>query len=257
MRVRKFQVVTALVVLAAGEFLAAQQTKAPASKAPSTGAKTAKPRASFDPALLNPAALKNTAPQTFQVRFTTTQGDFVIKVTRAWAPLGADRFYNLCKHHFYNGASLFRVLPGFVVQFGIHARPEVSKVWGQAAIKDDPVKQSNKRGYVTYAMGGPNTRTTQVFVNLADKNVQLDAMGFSPFGEVVEGMDVVEKFYSTYGERASNHQDLIESQGKAYLDANFPKLDSIKSTTLILPEGSAAGKAPGKIPGKAAAKKSS
>jgi peptidyl-prolyl cis-trans isomerase A (cyclophilin A) len=255
--VRKFQVVMALVVLAAGEFLASQQTKAPASKAPSTGAKTAKPRASFDPALLNPAALKTTAPETFQVRFTTTQGDFVIKVTRAWAPLGADRFYNLCKHHFYNDASLFRVLPGFVVQFGIHARPEVSKVWSQATIKDDPVKQSNKRGYVTYATGGPNTRTTQVFINLADRNTFLDAKGFSPFGEVVDGMDVVEKFYSGYEGAASDHQDLIEAQGKAYLDANFPKLDSIKTTALILPEGSAAGKAPGKTPGKAAAKKSS
>ena len=260
MMVRKFQVVTVLVVLAAGEFLAAQQTKAPASKAPSTGAKAAKPRASFDPALLNPAALKTTAPETFQVRFTTTQGDFVIKVTRAWAPLGADRFYNLCKHHFYNGASLFRVLPGFVVQFGIHARPEVSKVWSQATIKDDPVKQSNKRGYVTYAMGGPNTRTTQVFVNLADKNVQLDAMGFSPFGEVVEGMDVVEKFYRDYGDGPPRgrgpDQGLMEAQGKAYLDKSFPKLDSIKSTTLILPEGSAPGKAPAKAPSKAPAKKS-
>jgi len=256
MMVRKFQVVTALVLLAAGESLAAQQTKPPASKAPSGSTATAKQKASFDHALLTPAALKATAPETFQVRFTTTQGDFVIKVTRAWAPLGADRFYNLCKHHFYNGTSLFRVLPGFVVQFGIHARPEVSKVWSQAAIKDDPVKQSNKRGYVTYAMGGPNTRTTQVFINLADKNVQLDAMGFSPFGEVVEGMDVVEKFYSTYGERASNHQDLIEAQGKAYLDANFPKLDSIKTTALILPEGGAPGKAPAKAPSKAPAKKS-
>lgn len=256
MIMRKLQVIPTLLVLIAGASLAARQTKAPASKASGTGAGTTKRPASFDPALLNPAALKATAPENYQVRFITDQGDFVIKVTRAWAPLGADRFYNLCKHHFYDDASLFRVLPGFVVQFGIHARPEVSKVWSKATIKDEPVKQSNKRGFVTYAMGGRNTRTTQVFINL-DRNTQLDAMGFSPFGEVVQGMDVVEKFYSTYGERASHHQDLIEAQGKAYLDKNFPKLDSIKATELILPEGSAPSKAPAKAPSKAPARKSS
>lgn len=238
----KFQVIPVLVALLAVASFAAQQPGAPASKVPSTG--VTKTRGGYDPALLNPAALKATAPETYQVRFTTTQGDFVIKVTRAWAPLGADRFYNLCRHHFYDGASLFRVLPGFVVQFGIHAHPEVSKVWSRAAIRDEPVKQSNKRGYVTYAMGGPNTRTTQVFINLADKNARLDSMGFSPFGELVEGMDVVEKLYSNYGEAASSHQDSIEAQGKTYLDTNFPKLDSIKSTTLILPEGAAPKKTP-------------
>lgn len=255
MVIGKLQVMALAGALLAAASLAAQQPKAPAAKAPSTG--VTKTRAGYDPALLNPAALKATAPETYQVRFTTTQGDFVIKVTRAWAPLGADRFYNLCRHHFYDGASLFRVLPGFVVQFGIHAHPEVSKVWSRAAIRDEPVKQSNKRGFVTYAMGGVNTRTTQVFINLADTNVRLDSMGFSAFGEVTEGMDVVEKFYSNYGEAASGHQDLIEAQGNAYLNKNFPKLDSITSTTLILPEGAAPNKAPAKARPKAAVKSTS
>lgn len=255
MFIRKLQIIGLAGVLAAAGSLAAQEPKAPATKAP-TGA--TKARASNDPALMTPAALKATAPETYQVRFTTTQGDFVVKVTREWAPLGADRFYNLCKHHFYDGASLFRVLPGFVVQFGIHARPEVSRVWSRAPIKDEPVKKSNKRGFLTYAKSNePNTRTTQVFINLADKNASLDGMGFSPFGEVVEGMDVVEKFYSTYGEAASNNQDKIEAQGNAYLNKNFPKLDNIKSTALIVPEGVAAPKAPAKAPHKAPVKSSS
>ncbi len=254
MIIHRLIVMPLLAVFMNGSLLAAQRANAPAPKASSAGGQAAKRRVTFDSALLNPASLKATAPETYQVRFTTTQGDFVVKVTRAWAPLGADRFYNLCKHHFYDGASLFRVLPGFVVQFGIHARPEVSKVWRTAAIRDEPVKESNKRSYVSYAMGGPNTRTTQVFINLADKNAQLDAMGFSPFGEVVEGMEVVEKFYNDYGEAASNHQDLIEAQGKAYLDKNFPKLDSIKTTALVLPEGGAPSKAPVKAPSRAPAK---
>lgn len=200
-----------------------------------TGSRSASSGA-LDPALLRPAALAAKAPDTFQVKFTTTQGDFVVTVHRDWAPLGADRFYNLVKHHFYDNASFFRVLPGFVVQFGIPARPDVAKVWSKAAIKDEPVKQGNKKGYLTYAMGGPNTRTTQIFINLAD-NSRLDPMGFSAFGEVTAGMDVVEKFYSAYGEGAPGgsgpRQDLIESEGKTYLDKSFPKLDSIKTTTIV------------------------
>ena len=188
-----------------------------------------------DPALLNPASLHAKAPDVYEVKFTTTKGDFVVQVNRAWAPVGADRFYNLVKHHFYDEASFFRVLPGFVVQFGLSANPQVSKVWQDATIKDDRVTQSNKPGFLTFAMAGPNTRTTQIFINLGD-NAQLDSMGFAPFGQVTSGMDVVQKLYSGYGEGAPSgrgpDQGAITTQGKEYLDKNFPNLDSIKSATI-------------------------
>jgi peptidyl-prolyl cis-trans isomerase A (cyclophilin A) len=220
--------------------------KAPASKAPAAVRSTSRP-AGFQPVLLHPEKLIETAPATYDVKFTTTRGDFVVRVTRAWAPLGADRFYNLIRHHYYDNASFFRVLPGFVVQFGLSAYPAVSKVWSAATIKDDRVKQSNKRGYLTFATAGPNTRTTQVFISLAD-NARLDSMGFAPFGEVVEGMNVVEMMYEGYGEGAPGgngpRQDLIESRGKVYLDQNFPKLDSIKSAGLVAPGPPAAAAPP-------------
>jgi peptidyl-prolyl cis-trans isomerase A (cyclophilin A) len=193
-------------------------------------------RSTYDRALLRPALLKDKAPETCQVKFTTTRGDFVVTVTRAWAPLGADRFYNLVKHHFYDNTSFFRVLPGFVVQFGLSAYPPVSAAWARATIKDDPVVKSNAKGYITFATGGPSTRTTQVFINLAD-NARLDSLGFSPFGQVTEGMNVVESLYGGYGEGAPSGagpaQDQIEKQGKAYLDQGWPKLDSIKTATLV------------------------
>lgn len=186
--------------------------------------------------LLNPSSLKDQAPETYKAKFTTTKGDFVIQVTRAWAPLGADRFYNLVKYGFFTDASFFRVLPGFVVQFGLSAKPTINQAWSHAAIKDDPVTQSNKPGYVTFATAGPNTRTTQVFIDLGD-NERLDADGFAPFGQVTEGIDVVEKLYSGYGEGAPQgngpDQGRIESEGKAYLDQNFPQLDSIKSAVIV------------------------
>lgn len=187
--------------------------------------------------LLQPATLEEQAPATYQVKFQTTKGDFVVQVTRAWAPLGADRFYNLVKNGFYTDASFFRVLPGFVVQFGISARPDVSASWKDATIPDDPVTQSNLLGTVTFATAGPNTRTTQVFINLAD-NSKLDGMGFAPFGKVVSGMDVVNNLYSGYGEGAPRgngpDQGRITAEGKAYLDKDFPKLDSIKSAEFVL-----------------------
>jgi peptidyl-prolyl cis-trans isomerase A (cyclophilin A) len=222
--------VICLVVAVGGLFA---QTKAPAQKAPAAPAASAAP-ASFDPALLQPATLTETAPDVYDVKFTTTKGDFVVRVTRAWAPLGADRFYNLVKHGFYDGAALFRVVPGFVVQFGISAHPQVSWVWLNATIKDDPVKKSNRRGYVTFATGGANTRTTQVFINLGD-NSGLDATGFSPFGQVTEGMKVVEQLYSGYGEGVTDKQGQIASQGNAYLEKAYPKLDKIISATLVTP----------------------
>ena len=186
--------------------------------------------------LMVPSAMTEQAPATFKAKFTTTKGDFVVEVTRAWAPLGADRFYNLVKNHFFDGAAFFRVLPGFVVQFGISANPEISRVWASAYVKDDRVTQSNLEGYLTFATSGPNTRTTQVFISLAN-NQNLDGMGFSPFGKVIEGMDVVEKLYSGYGEGAPSgkgpEQSRITNEGKAYLDKSFPLLDTIKTAVIV------------------------
>jgi peptidyl-prolyl cis-trans isomerase A (cyclophilin A) len=202
----------------------------------STGATTARP--AYDRALLRPALLKEKAPDEYKVQFSTTRGDFVVTVTRSWAPLGADRFYNLIKHHFYDNASFFRVLPNFMAQFGISAYPAVNAVWENANIKDDPVTQSNTRGYVTFATGGPNTRTTQVFINFGD-NKRLDHDGFAPFGRVTEGMNVVDMFYDQYGEGAPSgggpDQNQIQKQGKPYLDKGWPKLDFIKTATIISP----------------------
>jgi peptidyl-prolyl cis-trans isomerase A (cyclophilin A) len=220
----------------------AGQPQAGASKPATTTTTTAKPRTAThmttDPALMNPAALNAKAPDVYEVTFTTTKGDFVVQVNRAWAPIGADRFYNLVKHRFFDDASFFRVLPGFIVQFGLSANPQVSKVWQSANIKDDRVAQSNKPGFLTFATAGPNTRTTQLFINLGD-NAQLDSMGFAPFGQVTSGMDVVSKLYGGYGEGAPSgrgpDQGSISSQGKAYLDKNFPNLDSIKSATVTSP----------------------
>jgi len=181
--------------------------------------------------LLNPASLHATAPPVFYVRFHTTKGDFVMQVTRAWAPLGADRFYNLVEHHFYDDASLFRVVPHFVVQFGLPADPRIGRAWAHADIKDDPVKESNLRGYVTYAMAGPNTRTTQIFINLVD-NSRLDGMGFAPFGKVIEGMSVVDSFYGGYGDNGPD-QGKLTNEGRAYVLRYFPKLDTILTARIV------------------------
>jgi peptidyl-prolyl cis-trans isomerase A (cyclophilin A) len=185
---------------------------------------------SFNQALLKPASITGQAPETFQVKFETTAGDFTVKVTRAWAPLGADRFYNLVKHGYFDGAAFFRVVPNFIVQFGLGAHPEVNHAWRAANFKDDPVKESNRPGTITFATAGPNTRTTQLFINFGN-NAGLDRQGFSPFGEVTEGMDAVKKIYAGYGEKPDQGQ--ITSQGKAYVEKNFPKLDTIKSTKII------------------------
>jgi peptidyl-prolyl cis-trans isomerase A (cyclophilin A) len=205
-------------------------------------------RSANGPSLLNPASLKEKAPGVYRAKFTTTKGDFVVEVNRASAPLGADRFYNLVKYKFYDGASFFRVLPGFVAQFGISSRPEIAKLWAGATIPDDPVTQSNQRGTLSFATAGPNTRTTQVFINFAN-NTPLDKMGFAPFGKLVEGMDVVDSLYSGYGEGAPTgqgpDQGRITNEGKAYIDKNFPHLDSIKSA-VIVPSSSQGAAAPPK-----------
>jgi peptidyl-prolyl cis-trans isomerase A (cyclophilin A) len=188
---------------------------------------------SYDRALLKPTLLKDKAPEQYKVKFVTTRGEFTLAVTRSWAPLGADRFYTLVKHHFYDNASIFRVVPKFVAQFGISAYPPVTAAWRGTEIKDDPVTQSNKTGYMTFATSGPNTRTTQVFINFQD-NSRLDRMGFAPFGVVEgDGMKVVDMFYDQYGDDAGPDQGKIEKQGKPYVDKGWPKLDSIKSATLL------------------------
>lgn len=151
--------------------------------------------------LQNPAALRETAPASYKARFDTSKGPFVVEVQREWAPNGADRFYNLVKNGFYDGARFFRVISGFMVQFGISGDPGVSAKWREARIPDDPVRQTNQRGFITYAMAGPNTRTSQVFINFGD-NSSLDRQGFSPFGRVVSGMDIVDALHSGYGEGA-------------------------------------------------------
>ncbi|MGA8532874.1 MAG: peptidylprolyl isomerase [Candidatus Tumulicola sp.] len=188
--------------------------------------------AAADPALLTPAKLDATAPASYDVTFKTTAGTFVVAVTRAWAPRGADRFYNLVKHGFFTGAAFFRVVPGFVVQFGLSPNPAVNKAWSGAAIKDDRVIQSNHAGYLSFASAGPDTRTTQLFVNLGS-NARLDGMGFAPFGKVVSGMNVVHKIYAGYGEKPD--QSAIVAQGKSYLDKNFPSLDRVISATIVPP----------------------
>jgi len=185
--------------------------------------------------LANPAALNEQAPAVYKVQFDTSKGSFVIEVHRDWAPNGADRFYNLVKNGFYDNVRFFRVVSGFMVQFGINGDPKLSAVWREAHIKDDPVKQSNGRGYITFATAGPNTRTTQVFINFAD-NSRLDGQGFAPFGKVVSGMNVVDALYSDYGEGAPNGrgpaQERIQREGNAYLTHDFAKMDYIKKATI-------------------------
>jgi peptidyl-prolyl cis-trans isomerase A (cyclophilin A) len=204
---------------------AAVLAQAPDSKSADTKAAPA-----AKPSLMSPATLKAKAPDVFKAQFTTTKGDFVVEVHRDWAPLGADRFYNLVKNGYFTNAAFFRVVPGFVVQFGLNASPAINQIWQHANIKDDPVKQSNKRGTIVFATAGPNTRTTQLFINFND-NAGLDPQGFAPFGTVTEGMEtVVDKIYSGYGQRPD--QGRITAEGKAYLDKSFPMIDSIMSAKI-------------------------
>jgi peptidyl-prolyl cis-trans isomerase A (cyclophilin A) len=179
--------------------------------------------------LRTPAALTEQAPPTYKAKFDTSKGAFVVEVHRDWAPKGADRFYNLVKNGFFDDTRFFRVVPDFMVQFGINGDPNIQKNWANANITDDPVKQSNKRGYITFATRGANTRTTQMFINFKD-NAGLDRQGFAPFGEVVTGMDIVDKITSQYGEKPN--QGSIQAEGNAYLNKEFPKLDYIKKATI-------------------------
>jgi peptidyl-prolyl cis-trans isomerase A (cyclophilin A) len=184
--------------------------------------------------LLNPAQMNETAPDKFKVKFDTSKGEFIVEVTRAWSPNGADRFYNLVKNGFYDNCKFFRNIDGFMVQFGINGNPKISAALRMAQIKDDPVKQSNTRGYITFAKtSAPNSRTTQLFINFGN-NSSLDSQGFSPFGKVTkEGMKVVDTLYNGYAGKPSDYQAQIQTDGNAFLEKNYPKLDFIKTATIV------------------------
>jgi peptidyl-prolyl cis-trans isomerase A (cyclophilin A) len=188
--------------------------------------------------LLQPRARdeRAAAPDTFVVRFTTTKGPFDVQFVRAWAPRGADRVYYLVKSGYYEGVRFYRVLPNFVAQFGASGDPRVAKIWDVRTIPDDPVRQSNARGTVTFATAGPNTRTTQIFVNLAN-SPRLDRLGFAPLGRVVRGLSVVESLYSGYGEGPPEgkgpDQDRLAAEGNRYLERSFPRLDWVRETKVV------------------------
>src|SRR5262252_7357498 len=181
-------------------------------------------------ALMKPSVLKEKAPAMYTAKFDTTAGVFQVEVHTDWAPNGADRFYNLVKNGYYDGCRFFRVVPGFMVQFGINGDPSIQRNWENANIPDERVKQPNNRGFITFAKSAaPNSRTTQVFINYKD-NSFLNSQGFAPFGKVVSGMEVVDKIYSMYGEKPD--QGHIQAEGNAYLTKTFPKLDYIKKATI-------------------------
>lgn len=182
---------------------------------------------------MDPGALAERAPATYRAKFVTSKGDFIVEVTRDWAPFGADRFYNLVKNGYYDDCRFFRVIDDFMVQFGINGDPALNVVWNFAQFKDDPVKESNQRGYITFAMSSmPNSRTTQVFINYRD-NANLDSQRFAPFGKVIEGMEIVDSLYSEYQGEPSNNQPRIQAEGNAYLNKTFPRLDYIKSAVIV------------------------
>jgi peptidyl-prolyl cis-trans isomerase A (cyclophilin A) len=214
MRVRSISLIASGIMLAASFVAAGQAGKVDFSKAK----------------LRTPAQLNETAPATYKAAFDTSAGKFVVEVHRDWAPKGADRFYNLVKNGFFDDGRFFRVIPGFMVQFGINGDPSIQKAWLNTNLTDDPVKQSNKKGYITFATAGPNTRTTQVFINYAN-NANLDRQGFAPFGEVISGMDVVEKLNDSYGEKP-NAGNAYMTRGNAYITKSFPKLDYVKKATI-------------------------
>lgn len=217
-------------------FAGCSRNDAPATSDPPPPAAAA-PAATVNEALLHPEQATEKAPETFKVKFSTTKGDFVVEVTRAWAPLGTDRFYNLVKLGYYDGVRFFRAIDGFMVQFGVHGEPKVSGAWSRASIADDPVVQSNKRGFVTFAMAGKNSRTTQIFINYNDANARLDGMGFAPFGKVIEGMEVVDSLYKGYGETGPRgrgpNPGRLQMEGNGYLDREFPQLDAVKTARLL------------------------
>jgi peptidyl-prolyl cis-trans isomerase A (cyclophilin A) len=194
--------------------------------------------AEVDEALLKPEEADEKAPETFKVKFETTKGEFVGEFNRKWAPNGADRLYNLVKIGFYDNVAFFRVIDGFMAQFGMKGVPKVDAAWQKATIEDDPVEKPNKRGYITFAQRQqPNSRTTQLFINYTNNSESLDKRGFAPVGKVVEGMDVVEELHAGYGEGAPRgngpSQKKLRNEGNSYLRENFPKLDWLESASIV------------------------
>jgi peptidyl-prolyl cis-trans isomerase A (cyclophilin A) len=224
--------VTSMTLGLAGAFAEEPKTDAGKEAEPKKEEKKAVDAVDF----ADPAKLNAKSPESFKVKFETTKGNFTVEVTRSLAPNGADRFYNLVRSGYFKDVALFRVIPGFMCQFGIHGDPKVSATWREARIQDDPVKTSNTRGAITFATAGPNTRTTQLFINYGD-NARLDDMGFSPFGKVTDGMDVVDKINGEYGEGAPRgrgpDQGRVQKEGNEYLKKEFPNLDYIKSANVL------------------------
>jgi cyclophilin family peptidyl-prolyl cis-trans isomerase len=234
-QVRSITMIAVAAMLGAQMTLAGAQQKKPTRPA-APGGRGATTTATLSPAakakLKNPAALKDVAPAEFRAAFDTSAGPLVVLVHRSWAPKGADRFYNLVKYGFFDNCRFFRVVPNFMVQFGLNGDPTIQGPWSNANLQDDPVTQSNKRGMITFATAGPNTRTTQVFINFKD-NAFLDKQRFAPFGEIVSGMEAVDKINAEYKELPD--QNLIQRQGNAYLTKRFPRLDYIKKATIQKP----------------------
>ena len=211
----------------------------PAHGQPANAADDRRPWRAGDPvpsAWLHPELCKEHAPDRFTVVFDTTKGEFVVRVDRAWAPQGAERLFNLVRIGYYTDIAVFRAIPRFMVQFGIHGVPAVNSAWKEARIPDDPVGHSNLRGTVTFAMAGSDTRTTQLFINTVD-NGRLDGMSFAPVGEVIEGMGVVDSLFNGYGEGApvgrGPSQMELQSKGNEYIRAEFPDMDFIRSARLV------------------------
>jgi peptidyl-prolyl cis-trans isomerase A (cyclophilin A) len=226
----------ALPLLGAGACERSKGGSSPAPQPPATPPAATSPPGAPPAATPTPPAQPEQAPAVFKAKFVTSKGEVVIEVHREWAPRGADRFYNLVKAGFFDKVKFFRAIPGFMVQFGINGDPAISRAWKDQTIPDDPVTKSNTRGFITFATAGPNTRTTQVFINLVD-NQRLDGRGFSPFGQVVTGMEVVDTLYTGYGEGAPSGmgpmQSRIEAEGNTYLDRDFPRLDAVQTATIV------------------------
>ncbi len=195
---------------------------------------TTSQQSGYHPAMLNPNLADKTAPDIYRVKFVTTKGDFILEVNREWAPNGADRFFNLVDIGYFKDIAIFRAVNGFMFQFGIHGDPAISRIWKDANIRDDAAKGiSNLPGYISFANAGPHTRSNQLFINLGN-NARLDSMGFTPFGKVVEGMEVIKKINTQYGENASQVQPNFQSKGNKYILDSFPNLDIIKSVELVV-----------------------
>jgi peptidyl-prolyl cis-trans isomerase A (cyclophilin A) len=225
----KVSILVGLAALSVLSLACAEKSGNANAKDSATPSAAANPSPGANPSGSAPPAAATPAPDSFRVTFETSRGSFVVQVNRAWAPNGADRFHQLVEQHFFDQTRFFRVVPGFVAQFGLSANPKDNAAWDAKPIPDDSVRNSNLHGVLTFASMGPGTRTHQLFINLKD-NAPLDAMGFPPIGRVVKGLSVVDSLYAGYGEDPD--QGSIQAQGNTYLDRAFPKLDYIKTARL-------------------------